>query len=345
LKKSEQLLALIINSIPSAIIIRTLKEKAIVAVNDVFLVRHGFKREEVVGKTIEELGFTKDKAKMEGFFATVQKYGLVKNLEIDIVSPHGKPFTTLLSGVRIVWQGTNCFLTISNDITNLREYEKELVRLDNLNLMGQMAASIAHEVRNPMTSIKGFLQLFGTEAKYSDDKESLELMIEELDRVNSIITAFLSLAQKNIIDVKQHNLNDIIKNLQPLIVADAVKNDITLKVVQGDIPPVMVDKGEIRQILLNLSRNAMQAMPGGGQLTIRTFADDGGVNLVVQDSGQGIPTEVMDKIGTPFITTKKEGTGLGLAVCYSIAERLGAEITIDTSDKGTSFTVTFPVIS
>jgi signal transduction histidine kinase len=84
-------------------------------------------------------------------------------------------------------------------------------------------------------------------------------------------------------------------------------------------------------------------MPKGGILTIKTFKDDDGVHLVVQDEGKGIPPEIMDKIGTPFLTTKKEGTGLGLAVCYSIAERHIAKITVDTSPEGTSFKVTFPV--
>lgn len=95
-------------------------------------------------------------------------------------------------------------------------------------------------------------------------------------------------------------------------------------------------------MVLNLTRNAIEAMPSGGTLTVHTFEDEGGVNLVVRDEGNGIPPEILDKIGTPFLTTKENGTGLGLGVCYSIAERHNARITIDTSPEGTSFKVTFP---
>jgi signal transduction histidine kinase len=139
------------------------------------------------------------------------------------------------------------------------------------------------------------------------------------------------------------NLNDCIKDVLQLIYADALRNDVYVQAEFPDIPSIMIDKGEIRQLILNLVRNAIDAMPEGGTLTIETFADENGVNLVVRDEGEGIPAEIVEEIWDPFATTKETGTGLGIPVCRSIAERHNATITFDTSPEGTSFKVTFPV--
>ncbi|MFA4886504.1 MAG: ATP-binding protein, partial [Desulfotomaculaceae bacterium] len=110
-----------------------------------------------------------------------------------------------------------------------------------------------------------------------------------------------------------------------------------------DIPYIDLDEKEIRQLILNLVRNGFEAMPSGGTLTIKTFRDSGEVVLAVKDGGKGIGPEILEKIGTPFFTTKDTGTGLGLAVCYSIAARHNARIEIETGPKGTNFYVRFKI--
>jgi signal transduction histidine kinase len=111
----------------------------------------------------------------------------------------------------------------------------------------------------------------------------------------------------------------------------------------GKIPKLYLDEKEIRQLLLNLVRNGLEAMDAGGTLTIQTMLDEDGVILVVKDQGKGIPPEVLEKIGTPFMTTKAGGTGLGLVVCYTIAKRHQANINIDTGENGTAFFIRFPI--
>ncbi|MEG6520362.1 PAS domain S-box protein [Desulfotomaculum sp. 1211_IL3151] len=232
-------------------------------------------------------------------------------------------------------------VSMVTDITKRKQLEQEMVRLDRLNLIGQMAAGIGHEIRNPMTSVRGFLQILGRKEEFAKNKTYFDLMIDELDRVNYIITEFISLARIKVLDKKRINLNAIIEALLPLIQADAIKNERYLKVELGEIPDLLLDEKEIRQIILNFVRNGLEASPPGSDLTIRSFIEGDHVVLAVQDKGEGIKPDVLEKIGTPFFTTKENGTGLGLAVCYSIAARHNAKIEIKTNVGGTTFFVQF----
>lgn len=166
-------------------------------------------------------------------------------------------------------------------------------------------------------------------------------MIDELDRANSIITEFLSLAKNRTVSKKMLNLNSIVEVLFPLIQADAMRSDKFIQIEIGDIPDLLLDDKEMRQLVLNLVRNGLEAMPPGGRLTIKTFYEGENVVLAVQDEGRGIEQDVLEKLGTPFYTTKDSGTGLGLAVCYSIAARHNASIRVKTGPSGTTFSVVF----
>ncbi len=229
----------------------------------------------------------------------------------------------------------------TRDISESKKMEKELARLDQLRVVGEMAASIAHEVRNPMTTVRGFLQVLGDKDELLDYRDYFDLMIEELDSANSIITEFLSLAKDKAVYFSAQNLNSVIKAIHPLIAADAIKSDKQVFLELGDVPNVCIDAKEIRQLILNLVRNGMESMDSGGQLIIRTTADDKNVILSVVDQGHGIDSECLDKIGTPFFTTKDQGTGLGLAICYSIAARHQATIDVQTNKNGSVFSVIF----
>ncbi|QDR82375.1 ATP-binding protein [Sporomusa termitida] len=236
------------------------------------------------------------------------------------------------------------YVVTLTDITDQCLLVHEMTRLDRLNLVGEMAAGIGHEVRNPMTTVRGYLQLFQRKEKYADDHEQLMVMIEELDRANLIITEFLSLAKNKRIEPKPGNLNGTIHALFPLLQADAFRFGHEIEADIGDIPPTCYDDKEIRQLILNLVRNAMEAMDSRGSVTIRTYADNQAITLAVQDTGPGIPENILPKIGTPFLTTKEGGTGLGLSVCYRIAESHGARIEVETSSRGTTFFVRFKVV-
>lgn len=243
----------------------------------------------------------------------------------------------------------NCesLLVICSDVTPYRQMSKKLAHLDRLNLVGEMAAGIGHEIRNPMTTVRGFLQMLGRKPEYQTHSEFFQLMIDELDRANSIITEFLSLAKDKTLDLKEQDLNQIIQAILPLMQANAIVDNKYVLSLLVPIPKLLLDEKEIRQLILNLVRNGLEAMEPNHNLYIKTYLDrrTQEVVLSIQDEGCGIPPELLTKLGTPFLTTKENGTGLGLAVCYSIANRHNATIVPRSTASGTTFFVRFPLFN
>ncbi|MGH0593921.1 GAF domain-containing sensor histidine kinase [Bacillus pretiosus] len=231
---------------------------------------------------------------------------------------------------------------IFKNITEKKQYEQELKRLSNIDLIGKMAAGISHEIRNPMTTVRGFLQLLKEEPTYEKHNKHFNLMIEELDRANSIITEFLSMGNTRKSDLQMLDLNSIIRDIIPLIKIDTHNQNKYIQVDTNDIPELLLNRNEIRQLLINLYRNGLEAMDTEKVLNISTYKEGRNcVVLAVRDQGKGIRPEVLEKLGTPFYTTKDNGTGLGLGICYAIAARHNAKIEIQTGSEGTTFFVKF----
>lgn len=228
------------------------------------------------------------------------------------------------------------------NIAEKKKYEKELKRLANLDLIGQMAAGISHEIRNPMTTVRGFLQLLEKNEELEEHNGHFNLMIEELDRANAIITEFLSVGNTRTSALQMLDLNSIIHDIAPLIKIDTFSQDKLIEFETQDIPELLLNRNEIRQLIINLYRNGLEAMDSGKVLTIGTYTEgDNCVVLAVKDEGAGIKPEVLEKLGTPFYTTKDNGTGLGLGICYAIAARHNAKIEVDTNPDGTTFFIKF----
>ena len=220
---------------------------------------------------------------------------------------------------------------------------KRLQQLDRLDLVSKMAAGLAHEIRNPLTTVRGFLQYMSRKREFMAHSDKFALMIEELDCANRITTEFLSLSKEKTMNFKSENLNQIIQNVYPLLQSDAVYKDCTIKLALQSIPNIILDKSSINQLILNLFKNAIDAMPNGGKVTIATQELAAGISLMIQDEGEGISPENKDKIGTPFFTTKETGTGLGVSICLQIIQRHGAKVHVDSEiGRGTTFTIYFP---
>lgn len=230
---------------------------------------------------------------------------------------------------------------IFSDITQKRKDEQKQKYYDQLKIIGEMSAGVAHEVRNPMTTIKGFLQLMKQNEELKKYEGIFSLMIEEVNRVNEIITNFLDLAKDKASKLESCSLNDIITTVYPLLETRAIQEGKNIILNLGNIPNLHVDQNEIRQLLLNLINNSLDAMEKGKSVEIITSVENNHVVLSIKDEGEGIPPEIADKIAVPFVTSKESGTGLGLSICFSIAKRNNAEINFISNSNGTTFNICF----
>jgi len=340
---SKELFCTLFDSNPLPMYITSVKNERFMESNQAVLDYSGYTREELLGVKITELNKWGDPAEYIKFKKAILETGFVKNFEASLLKKSGQKITVLLSGVPITWNSEECLLVIANEITELKRCQQELERVNQLNLIGEMSAGIGHEIRNPMTVIKGILQLLKTKDRYAQDQECLELMLGELDRVNDIITEFLLLDKDKAVEKKRQSLNQKIRSILPMLQAEALEQEKNIALELGDIPYLTIDQNEIKLLILNLARNGLEAMSPGGLLFIRTYQEDGGVALAVQDQGTGMAPEVLEKISIPFFTTKDSGTGLGLPLCYSIAQRHNARIDIATGPTGTTIYVRFKV--
>ncbi|MEN6348866.1 MAG: ATP-binding protein [Syntrophomonas sp.] len=305
----------------------------------------GFSVEEIVDRSDEEIFLPQDYQILSKLKHQVLQSGVGARGECTI-SLKGKSFSYDIfvhpaydSSDNIA--GINC---VATDITERKQMEMEMARLDRLNIVGEMAASIGHEIRNPLTTIRGFLQMLHNMESYKKDNIYFVLMIEELDRANAIISEYLSMARNKKIDLQPRCLDEIIKSLHPMLQADAYYREMEVELELGLSSLLTIDENEIRQLILNIARNGLEAMAPGGKLTIGTTASNEEIVLFIRDQGPGLNPAIAEKLGTPFLTTKEKGTGLGMAVCYSIAARHDAVIKFDTGPDGTIFWIHFPLL-
>jgi len=302
----------------------------------------GYTKEEMLGRSIFDFVHPDDREMVRTIAQQRLNHLDVGRYEHRIICKDGQEILVRIKGSPIINNGqvTGAFV-LSDDITEYKKLQAEMIRLDQMHTLGEIAAGLAHEIRNPMTTVNGFLQLLLKDEGFSDKKEYLEIMIEELNRANSIIGEFLNLARNKIADLKACQINQIIRSLAPLLQADAFLSDRTIILKLGDIPDLLLDVKEIRQLIINLVRNALEATPVGGMVEIITWRENNIVSLSIKDQGNGIPNDIIKKLGTPFFSTKDNGTGLGLAICFGIIERHKARLDIDSSSSGTTFTVKF----
>ncbi len=346
LRRSEKRCHMVFQHSPDMISIIRIRDGRYLEVNQRFLECLGYTREEIINKTPAELGIWENELLID--FALNSQMGEINKghtVEYKIKNKAGQIITISDATVIIYLDHELCRVSMMRDVTREKKLEAGLEKLDRLNIIGQMAASISHEIRNPLTSVRGFLQMLGNYEIYSQDLEYFDLMIEEIDRANNIISEYLGLAREKSLKLELSSLDDIITSLTPMIRSDANQREISVRLELGNVQAVLVYENEIRQLILNLARNGLEAMDSHGELTIGTCVQDQQVVLFVRDQGTGIADEVAEKLATPFFTTKVSGTGLGLSVCYNIAARHQACLDYETGPLGTVFFVRFPAAS
>ncbi|MGB8954152.1 MAG: ATP-binding protein [Tumebacillaceae bacterium] len=236
------------------------------------------------------------------------------------------------------------FYTIAKDITESKKTEEILRKSDKLGVVGQLAAGVAHEIRNPLTAIKGFVQLI--EASTDAKREYFEIMLSELDRIEFIINEFLVLAKPQAVSFQHKDLRVLLQNIIAIVDTQAIMSRVQIVMnAEPDLPLIECEENQLKQVFINVLKNSIEAMHGGGTIRIEVNRhNDDHVQVRIVDEGSGIPPERIQKLGEPFYTTKEKGTGLGLMVSYKIINEHQGKINISSElDKGTTVDVILPV--
>ena len=228
----------------------------------------------------------------------------------------------------------------------LLETEEQLRRADRLSALGELSASIAHEIRNPIGSIRGVAEILKDAYPSEDAKyEFVQILLKETDRLNRITQEFLGFVRPRQPEFEQADINEAIDSVMTLTAQEARKARVRVeRRLDPSIGKRSIDSGQLQQAFLNLILNALQAMPEGGVLTVESMIRESAIEVRIADTGPGIPEENRKKLFSPFFTTRGDGTGLGLAITHRIIKNHRGQIEVHSDPgKGTIFTVRIPV--
>ncbi|AYA75716.1 PAS domain-containing sensor histidine kinase [Bacillus sp. Y1] len=336
----------LLDSLPSTIIIH--KDQRVIYVNDLAVTMfRAPNREALIGKPTLELVTPKyaDQLKKRTKAASSGIKPL-KSIEYKLKRQDGTTMDFEVSSLKIIFEGVEAVLSIGKDITEKNEQTDQLLqKSEKLALLGQMAAGIAHEIRNPLTSIRGFVQLFKGD---QDQNVYYDIVLSELDRINGIVGEFLFLSKPTTTAMQERDVKKLINDVVPLIQTQTILSNIQIGMeYESNLPYVYCDENQLKQVFLNILKNATEAMPNGGTIDLKVKKGKAkGVLIQIADQGVGIPKERIPKLGEPFYTTKEKGTGLGLMTCYKIIENHKGQLQIESEvNKGTTVQIILPSAS
>lgn len=234
-------------------------------------------------------------------------------------------------------------VTIGRDISSLKKAEQLLVNKEKMSVVGELSAGIAHEIKNPLTAIKGFIQLIQKSGK--TNKDHVNLVLSEIDRINDIVSEMLILSKPHTKKLVIFPLKDAIQYVMDLVSNESLKNNIHIHL--NNIDESTLVKGDInglKQVFLNLIKNAMEAMPTGGVIDISSlYTSEDYITIKIRDNGMGISEENQKLLGHAFFTSKEKGMGLGLTITYKIIQEHNGHISIESKEgEGTVVTLSLP---
>lgn len=278
----------------------------------------------------------------------VKKGSPVLEKELRLETKRNKAAPVAVTITEIIGEQGNFigYVFILKDLSDIRALELEIQRKDKLAAVGTLAAGVAHEVRNPLSSIKGYATYFGSlfDAD-TDNKKAATIMAEEVDRVNRVISELLEFARPMKLELKKTGIFELVDKALRLIKYEAdLANVKIISSIAPGIPNVVIDKDRFTQVLLNIFINGIQAMESGGVLTVEVFIRENRLRFEISDTGGGISAADQANIFNPYFTTKKKGTGLGLAIAFKIIESHGGAIKIESArGENTTFVISIPL--
>jgi len=300
----------------------------------------GWRAEEVVGSGIDRM-LPEDPSILEDRRRVAERLRageIVHDHETTRVRRDGKPITVRISWSPLYDASRKIIgsVGIVLDVTTQQEMHQRLIERERLAAVGEMAAHVAHEVRNPLAGIRAACEvLFSGIDNPEERKEIGEEVLHQIDRLSGTVSELLVFAAPRAIETRACDLNHVIARVLSLFEEDAAASDVRVeRALQPDLPEVSIDAAAFEQVIYNLLINAAQAMGQGGRIGIGTSLADEGVEIRVRDSGGGIPADVQELLFQPFFTTRTEGTGLGLAIARKIVVAHGGTITASNPPGG-----------
>ncbi|MGW8301725.1 MAG: two-component system sensor histidine kinase NtrB [Desulfobacterales bacterium] len=325
-------------------------EGKITSYNPLALQLLGLKETEIQGMDFKKI----IDFKAAGIIQTLDRCITVLDREIIYRRPSGESVPLALSITPILGESNICqgAVIILRDLSEIKQLEEKVRRSEKLAAIGKLAAGVAHEIRNPLSSIRGFAQYLQRSLKNNPQKrEYAETMVAEVDRINTVVTDLLTIARPMQTELSPTDVTELIEHAIRLVQADARSRDVNVELNISDFSKIPLDSNQMAQAILNLLLNALQAVNPGGRIEVGAELDPAvsRLKIWVEDNGAGISASQREKIFDPFFTTRKNGTGLGLAIVHKIVENHSGEINLQSppagKDRGCRFTIDVPIKS
>ena len=290
--------------------------------------------------------------KAAGIIQTLDQCISVLDREIIYHKPSGEIIPLALSITPILGESNICqgAVIILRDLSEIKQLEEKVRRSEKLAAIGKLAAGVAHEIRNPLSSIRGFAQYLQRSLKdHPQEQGYAETMVSEVDRINAVVSDLLSIARPIEAELSPTDVTELIEHSIRLVQADARSRNVNIELNISDLSKIPLDSNQMTQAILNLLLNALQAVNSGGRIEVGAELDPSvsRLKIWVEDNGSGITADQKDKIFDPFFTTREKGTGLGLAIVHKIVENHNGEIHLESpppgEKKGTRITLSIPV--
>jgi PAS domain S-box-containing protein len=346
IKESEQRYRQLVEESPEAIMIQKLNSDTWFFINQTGLTLFGASsREQITCKPWFNFVHEEDYPLMRANLDALHKGQKVDVFEVRFVRLDKEVIDVEVKIIPFMYQGEPSFHTVVRDRSELNKSRKIIQESDKFHIVGELAAGIAHEIRNPLTSLRGFVQLLDFQKETGSDY--YRIMLSEIDRINSIVSELLLLAKPKTIDYKRADLKVLINSIILLLNAQANLYGVVMKpsfhTEEGSYL-VYCEENKLKQVFINILKNAIEAMTSGGHLQVDVKLSENKALILFSDEGPGIPKNHLAKIGQPFYTTKEKGTGLGLMISKSIIENHKGMMRIESElGQGTTVEITLPI--
>lgn len=331
----------------SSIVAVTDPKGLITYVNETFCEISKYTREELIGKDHRILNSSfHPKAFFTDLWNTIRQ-GKVWKGEIKNKAKDGSYYWVYTTIVPLLSEEGEIeqFVSIRNDITSRKKTEEVLIRTEKLSVIGELAAGVAHEIRNPLTSLKGFAKLLRDEDLTNKDMY-LDIILDEIERINHIVSDFMTLAKPFVVEFKEKKFLPLVMHVISLLESECHLNNIQVNLLyfeDFDHITVYCDEHQLKQVFLNLMKNAIEAMPLGGDIDVTLSTEKNEIKLEIKDNGIGMSAQMLERLGEPFYSTKEQGTGLGLMVSKNIIQNHNGTMRVDSEPGvGTKFVIFLP---